>query len=71
MVNAVVTNSFLLWIDTTLIEQESVFDGFYAICTNLEVEAFRHAETYNKDKMKGLIDGYDSAMEVYLKEIRS
>lgn len=33
------------------------------------LEAFRHDETYNKDKMKGLIDGYDSAMEVYLKEI--
>ncbi|WP_026882687.1 NADPH-dependent oxidoreductase [Clostridium akagii] len=33
------------------------------------LKAFRHDETYNKDKMKGLIDGYDSAMEVYLKEI--
>ncbi|SMC28015.1 hypothetical protein SAMN02745134_03377 [Clostridium acidisoli DSM 12555] len=26
-------------IDTTLIDQEAAFDGFYAVCTNLENEA--------------------------------
>ncbi|MBP2034207.1 transposase [Clostridium algifaecis] len=29
----------ILGINTTLIEQEAVFDGFYAVCTNLEDEA--------------------------------
>ncbi|MBP2034208.1 hypothetical protein J2Z42_002946 [Clostridium algifaecis] len=32
-------NKEILGIDTTLIEQEAVFDGFYAVCTNLEDEA--------------------------------
>lgn len=32
-------NKEILGIDTILIEQEAVFDGFYAVCTNLEDEA--------------------------------
>lgn len=34
-----VADKEILGIDTTLIEQEAVFDGFYAVCTNLEDEA--------------------------------
>lgn len=33
------------------------------------LEAFKHNETYDKDKLKNLIDKYDENMEVYLKEI--
>ena len=34
-----VADKEILGIDATLIEQEAVFDGFYAVCTNLEDEA--------------------------------
>ncbi len=34
-----VADKEILGIDTTLIDQEAAFDGFYAVCTNLEDEA--------------------------------